>query len=120
MNNSDTTAADRNFQKNAMASFVQIAALVILAVWCLRIVAPFVSIILWGISRPVCFDNLVGHNHCRRVVPVTCITRCQNRRKRETVGDSVCFVGANDFACACIRTHRVICCEPERRWEPTE
>jgi len=48
MNNSDTTAADRNFQKNAMASFVQIAALVILAVWCLRIVAPFVSIILWG------------------------------------------------------------------------
>jgi len=48
MNNSDTTAADRNFQKNAMASFVQIAALVILAVWCLRIVAPFISIILWG------------------------------------------------------------------------
>jgi predicted PurR-regulated permease PerM len=45
---SDTTAADRNFQKNAMASFVQIAALVILAVWCLRIIAPFVSIILWG------------------------------------------------------------------------
>lgn len=48
MTNSDTTAADRNFQKNAMASFVQIAALVILAVWCLQIVAPFVSIILWG------------------------------------------------------------------------
>lgn len=48
MTNSDTTAADRNFQKNAMASFVQIAALVILAVWCLRIVAPFISIILWG------------------------------------------------------------------------
>ena len=47
MTNSDT-AADRNFQKNAMASFVQIAALVILAVWCLRIVAPFISIILWG------------------------------------------------------------------------
>jgi predicted PurR-regulated permease PerM len=45
---SDTTAADRNFQKNAMASFVQIAALVILAVWCLRIIAPFISIILWG------------------------------------------------------------------------
>ena len=45
---SDTTAADRNFQKNAMASFVQIAAVVVLVVWCLRIVAPFVSIIIWG------------------------------------------------------------------------
>lgn len=49
MNNSDTAAADRNFQKNAMASFIQIAAVVVLAVWCLRIVAPFVSIILWGL-----------------------------------------------------------------------
>ncbi len=48
MTNADSTAADRNFQKNAMASFVQIAALVILAVWCLRIVAPFITIILWG------------------------------------------------------------------------
>ena len=48
MTNSETTAADRNFQKNAMASFVQIAALVILAVWCLRIIAPFLSIIVWG------------------------------------------------------------------------
>lgn len=48
MNISDTNAADRNFQKNAMASFVQIAAVVILAVWCLRILAPFISIILWG------------------------------------------------------------------------
>jgi predicted PurR-regulated permease PerM len=45
---SDTTAADRNFQKNAMASFVQIAAVVILALWCLQIIAPFISIILWG------------------------------------------------------------------------
>jgi predicted PurR-regulated permease PerM len=49
MTNSDTAATDRNFQKNAMASFIQIAALVILVVWCLRIVAPFVSVILWGL-----------------------------------------------------------------------
>lgn len=48
MNNSDSAAADRDFQKNAMASFVQIAALVVLVVWCLRIVAPFISIIVWG------------------------------------------------------------------------
>ena len=47
MNNSDP-AADRNFQKNAMASFIQIAALVVLVVWCLQIVAPFISIVLWG------------------------------------------------------------------------
>ena len=49
MNTSDTAAADRNFQKNALASFVQIAAVVILFVWCFRIVAPFISVILWGL-----------------------------------------------------------------------
>ena len=48
MNNTDTAAADRSFQKNAMSSFIQIAAVVILAAWCLRIVAPFISVILWG------------------------------------------------------------------------
>ena len=48
MTNSDSAAADRNFQKNAMASFVQIAALVVLVLWCLEIVAPFVSVIVWG------------------------------------------------------------------------
>ncbi|MDX1403286.1 MAG: AI-2E family transporter [Woeseiaceae bacterium] len=45
---SDSTAADRNFQKNALASFVQIAAVALLVVWCWRILEPFVSIILWG------------------------------------------------------------------------
>jgi predicted PurR-regulated permease PerM len=49
MTNSNTVAADRNFQKNAMASFIQIAALVVLVLWCLQIVAPFISIILWGL-----------------------------------------------------------------------
>ncbi len=48
MNVSDTVAADRNFQKNAMASFVQIAAVVVLVLWCFKIIAPFVSIVLWG------------------------------------------------------------------------
>ncbi|MCH8335738.1 MAG: AI-2E family transporter [Proteobacteria bacterium] len=48
MNNSDTVAADRNFQKNAMASFVQIGALLVLIVWCFQIIAPFISVILWG------------------------------------------------------------------------
>jgi predicted PurR-regulated permease PerM len=48
MTNSDTAAADRNFQKNAMASFIQIGALVVLVFWCLQILAPFISVILWG------------------------------------------------------------------------
>ncbi len=48
MNTSDTAAADRNFQKNAMASFIQIAAVVVLVLWCFQIIAPFISIVLWG------------------------------------------------------------------------
>jgi len=48
MNVPDSVVADRNFQKNAMASFIQIAAVVILVFWCLEIVAPFISIVLWG------------------------------------------------------------------------
>ena len=48
MNNSDTTAADRNFQKNAMASFVQIGAILVLIVWCFQIISPFISVVLWG------------------------------------------------------------------------
>lgn len=48
MNVSDTAAVDRNFQKNAMASFIQIAAVVVLVLWCFKIIAPFVSIVLWG------------------------------------------------------------------------
>lgn len=49
MSNTDTTAADRNFQKNAMASFVQIGALLVLIVWCFQILSPFISIVLWGL-----------------------------------------------------------------------
>jgi len=48
MNNSDTVVADRNFQKNAMASFIQIAAVALLVIMCFRIVAPFLSIVVWG------------------------------------------------------------------------
>ncbi len=48
MNISDTVAADRNFQKNAMASFIQIAAVVLLVVLCFKIMAPFISIVVWG------------------------------------------------------------------------
>lgn len=48
MNTSDTAAADQNFQKNAMASFVQIGALFLLLLLCFRIIQPFVSIVIWA------------------------------------------------------------------------
>ncbi len=48
MNNSNTVIADRNFQKNAMASFIRIAAVALLVIMCFRIVAPFLSIVVWG------------------------------------------------------------------------
>lgn len=49
MSNPDSTAADRNFQKNAMAAYVQIAALTMLFVWCFRILAPFLNIVMWAL-----------------------------------------------------------------------
>lgn len=49
MNTVDTAAADRNFQKNAMASYVQIAALTLLLIWCFQILAPFITIVMWAL-----------------------------------------------------------------------
>ena len=48
MTNPDTAAADQNFQKNAMASFVQIGALFLLLLMCFRILAPFIGIVVWA------------------------------------------------------------------------
>lgn len=48
MNSTDTAAADRNFQKNAMASFIQIAAVSILVILCFRIILPFIPLVVWG------------------------------------------------------------------------
>ncbi len=45
----NTTAADRSFQKNAMASFVQIGALMILLVMSFRILSPFLNIVMWAV-----------------------------------------------------------------------
>ena len=45
MNN---VAADRSFQKNAMASFTQIGALMLLLILCFRIISPFVTIVAWA------------------------------------------------------------------------
>ena len=41
--------ADKSFQKNAMASFTQIGALMLLLILCFRIISPFVTIVAWAI-----------------------------------------------------------------------
>jgi predicted PurR-regulated permease PerM len=43
-----TVADDRSFQKNAMASFVQIGALLLLLIMCFRIISPFLTIVVWA------------------------------------------------------------------------
>jgi len=49
MNSSD----DAMFQRNMMTSFIQIAALVLLVSYCLAIVGPFVSLVVWGLVLAV-------------------------------------------------------------------
>lgn len=42
-------SASKEFQQNAMTSFIQIAAVVLLVIWCLMIIRPFVGLVLWGL-----------------------------------------------------------------------
>jgi len=44
---------DATFQRNMMTSFIQIAALAILVSYCLTIVGPFVSLVIWGLVLAV-------------------------------------------------------------------
>ena len=44
----NTAAEDKNFQKNVMASFIQIGALLFLLIWCFRILSPFLNIVMWA------------------------------------------------------------------------
>jgi len=44
----NTVADDRSFQKNAMASFVQIGALLLLLILCFKIISPFLTIVVWA------------------------------------------------------------------------
>jgi len=41
------------FQKNMMASFIQIAALVVLVSYCVVIVGPFAGLVIWGVVTAV-------------------------------------------------------------------
>ena len=49
MSSADSSQVDPRFLANAMASFIQIGAVVALLMWCFNIVAPFLNIIIWGL-----------------------------------------------------------------------
>jgi predicted PurR-regulated permease PerM len=53
MDNSTTSGDDQAFQKNMMASFVQIAALVIIVTYCVIIITPFAGLAIWGVVMAV-------------------------------------------------------------------
>lgn len=53
MHNPMNSADDATFQRNMMTSFIQIAAVVILVSYCLTIVGPFVSLVVWGLVLAV-------------------------------------------------------------------
>lgn len=58
MQNANNTADDATFQRNMMTSFIQIAALVILVSYCLAIVGPFISLVVWGVVLAVAIHPL--------------------------------------------------------------
>lgn len=54
MNNpAEESMEDKNFQRNMVSSFIQIASVTLLVGYCLLIVAPFAGIIVWGIILAV-------------------------------------------------------------------
>ena len=53
MTSADSTKVDQRFLANAMASFLQIGALLILLILCFNIVQPFMSIVVWALILAV-------------------------------------------------------------------
>jgi len=49
MTSADSSSVDRKFLANAMASFIQIGALLVLLTWCYTIVSPFLTIVIWAV-----------------------------------------------------------------------
>ena len=49
MTSADSRRVDPNFLANAMASFIQIGAVLLLAIWCYSIVRPFLGVVIWGV-----------------------------------------------------------------------
>lgn len=44
-----TDSADEKFLTNAMTSFIQIGAVLLLLYWCYSIVSPFINVVVWGL-----------------------------------------------------------------------
>ena len=49
MTSADSSSVDQKFLANAMASFIQILAVMVMLYWCFMIVSPFISIVVWAI-----------------------------------------------------------------------
>jgi predicted PurR-regulated permease PerM len=49
MTSADSSQVDQRFLSNAMASFIQIGAVLVLLLWCYKIIAPFINIVIWGL-----------------------------------------------------------------------
>ena len=49
MTSANSSKTDDRFLANAMASFIQIGALLLLLMLCFKIIAPFISIVIWGV-----------------------------------------------------------------------
>ena len=49
MSNATKQTVDKSFIANAMASFIQIGAVVVLLAWCFSIIRPFLGIVIWGV-----------------------------------------------------------------------
>ena len=49
MTSADSRRVDQSFLANAMASFLQIGALLVLLIWCFNIIRPFFGIVVWAI-----------------------------------------------------------------------
>ncbi|MGI9221892.1 MAG: hypothetical protein ACR2QS_12750, partial [Woeseiaceae bacterium] len=49
MTSVNSSRTDDRFLANAMASFIQIGALLLLLMFCFRILSPFISILIWAV-----------------------------------------------------------------------
>jgi predicted PurR-regulated permease PerM len=49
MSSADSSQVDDKFLANAMASFIQIGAVLLLLIWCFTIVSPFLNIVIWAV-----------------------------------------------------------------------
>jgi len=53
MSGADSSQVDNRFLANAMASFIQIGAVLVMLYWCFLITAPFMNLFVWGLILSV-------------------------------------------------------------------